>query len=273
MSQTDLFGGQAKKRVDLDCPCAYKGITAQLYDLWFDVNKPFEDLLFYQKHIRKNGGIALEIASGTGRLLLPYLREGMNVEGLEPSLDMNNICLEKAENFGVKPVLHPQAMESMKISLSYKTIYIPLFSFQLLVKRSDIFEALRRFYLHLEKNGQLLIALFIPEASVTTSQDGTWKIRSKAGCPEDGSHVVVSEATIHNQFDQIQNKWFRYEIYNGGEQVIQTIIKTVNIRWYYPYEFTIMLEKIGFRDVFIYGDYTDEAANNKSETLIFSARR
>ncbi len=273
MTQTELFQDRNKQKTEQNCPHAYKGITAQLYDLWFDVNKPFEDLLFYQKHIRKNGGIALEIASGTGRLLLPYLRDGLSIEGLEPSDDMNNICYQKAEVFGVKPIIHPQVMERMKISTSYRTIYIPLFSFQLLVNRTEAFEALRRFYLHLEKDGQLLISLFIPEVYPSVLQGGAWKIRRKTKRPDDGARVIVSESTVHSQFEQVQNKWFRYEIFDDQDQVIKTFIKTMGIRWYYPYEFALMLEKIGFSDVSIYGDYSDKPATDKSEILIFSARR
>ena len=272
MPQTELFEPGTKKKIDPNCPYAYKGITAQLYDLWFDVNKPFEDLVFYQKHIRRNGGLALEIASGTGRLLLPYLGDGLNVDGLEPSSDMNDICYEKAKKYGVEPIIHAQAMEGMKISKSYNTIYIPLYSFQLLVDFADIFEALRRFFLHLEKGGQLLISLFVPEVP-STAQSGSWKVRRITKRPEDGHQVIVSEATVHDAFEQIQNKWFRYEVYDAYGTVISSFIKPMSLRWYYRYEFAMMLEKVGFSDVFIYGDYTDDAAHDKSEALIFSARR
>lgn len=267
---TEFFEGNNKKKHIQFCPYAYKGITAQLYDLWFD--RPSNDLIFYQEHIKRKGGVALEIASGTGRLLLPYMQDSLSIEGLEPSRDMNEICYTKAYQLGLKPVIHEQAMESMKLSSSYQTIYIPLYSFQLLVEPSEIFEALRRFYLHLEKDGQLLVSLFVPEP-LLPAHEGVWRIRRTTEYLEEKKRVILSESVIHNQFDQVQNKWFKYEIYNDKDEVIQSFIKAISLRWYYRYEFILMLEKIGFSDIAIYGDYTDEPATNKSESVVFVARK
>ena len=46
----------------------YRGIAAECYDLWFG-DEPFWDQAFFEDRIRHNGGAALEIACGTGRLL------------------------------------------------------------------------------------------------------------------------------------------------------------------------------------------------------------
>ena len=49
----------------------YRGLAAECYDLWFG-DEPFWDQAFFYDRIRHNGGVALEIACGTGRLLVPF---------------------------------------------------------------------------------------------------------------------------------------------------------------------------------------------------------
>ncbi|MFH1831649.1 MAG: class I SAM-dependent methyltransferase [bacterium] len=268
----EFFHDKNKKKNEGFCPHAYKGITAQLYDLWFDFDQQYDDLSFYQRHIKQNGGNALEIASGTGRLLLPYIQEGLNVEGLEPSTEMNEICYAKAHQLGLNPVIHEQAMESMKISTSYNTIYIPLYSFQLLVDFPVVYEALRRFYLHLEKDGHLLISLFIPE-HVSGAVEGAWRLRRKTDRAEDKVSIILSESVIHNQAEQVQNKWFKYEVYNEKDEVVRSFIRAMSLRWYYRYEFIMMLEKVGFRDVEIHSNYSECQAHIQSQSVVFSARK
>ena len=247
----------------------YEGITAELYDLWFD-HEPFEDHFFYQKHIRNNGNLALEIGSGTGRLLLAYLQDDIDVHGIEPSSQMIAICQEKARRMGVKPLIYQQLMERLNIQHSYTTIYIPLCAFQLIVNRSEVIESLRRFYLHLDKGGQLLISLFLPDLS--HAQQRVWRVVRTAMRPSDNSSVVLSEAIQNNRFEQIQTKWLRYEIYRE-DRLVDTFMKTMQLRWYHQYAFTMMLERAGFKDVCIYGQYAERLAIDGDEALVFSARK
>jgi SAM-dependent methyltransferase len=56
----------------------YRGLAAECYDLWFG-DEPFWDQAFFHDRIRQNSGVALEIACGTGRLLVPFRRDGLVV--------------------------------------------------------------------------------------------------------------------------------------------------------------------------------------------------
>jgi SAM-dependent methyltransferase len=72
----------------------YRGLAAECYGLWFG-DEPFGDRAFVHDRPRRNGGVALEIGCGTGRLLVPFLREGLAVEGLDASEEMLAICRAK----------------------------------------------------------------------------------------------------------------------------------------------------------------------------------
>ena len=55
--------------------------------------------------------------------------------------------------------------------------------------------------------------------------------------------------------------------------VIESELHTMTLRWYFKYEMIMMLEQAGFRDIFIYGDYTESAATVESSETVYSAKR
>ena len=71
-------------------------------------------------------------AALTGRLLVPFLRDGLAVEGLDASEEMLAICHTKAAHVGVTPMLYQQLMQDVALALRYRTILIPACSFQIL---------------------------------------------------------------------------------------------------------------------------------------------
>src|SRR5437016_6207291 len=106
----------------------YRGLAAESYDLWFG-DEPYEDQAFFQRKIAGTGGPALEIACGTGRLLIPFLRDGLDIEGVDSSPAMLDICRRKASRQSLQPVLHQQLMQQLDVPRRYGTIFIPLCSF------------------------------------------------------------------------------------------------------------------------------------------------
>lgn len=247
----------------------YTGLPAQCYDLWFG-NEPYIDQTFYQRRIADAGGPALEIGSGTGRLLVPYLRDGLAVEGLDSSPEMIAICRSKAQGYGITPVLHHQLMQELDLPRRYAIIYVPFGSFQILMQRDEAFEALQRFYAHLLPGGQVLISLFVPWADFR--RENQWRLRRSGTRPTDGSLIHIYECTSSNRLEQTQNIWLRFEVYDSG-RLVDSEMRTHQLRWYHKYEFEMMLEKVGFSHVVVYGDYTDMAASDRHGELVFCAMK
>lgn len=248
---------------------SYSGLAAELYDLWW-AEKPLEDEAFYRSMLEECPGLALEVGCGTGRLLLPYLQAGFDIEGVDCAPEMLAICRQKAEREGLTPILHQQFMQNLDLPQRYKTIYIPFRSFQLIDSRDDALKSLQNFHAHLEKEGQIVISARIPWDSLAGSNQGTWKIYQTATRPDDGATVICSGTTIVNRLEQEQMHWNRYEIYKQG-QLVETEMKVSKSRWYFKHEFILMLEKVGFHDVSVYGENTDMPATEQHSTIVFRA--
>lgn len=56
------------------------------------------DVNFYVDFAVESGGTVLEIGCGTGRILIPTTRVGINITGLDKSEEMLSICRRKLES-------------------------------------------------------------------------------------------------------------------------------------------------------------------------------
>lgn len=246
----------------------YRGLAAECYDLWFGA-EPFWDQAFFHQRLCRNGGVALEIACGTGRLLVPLLRNGLAVEGVDASEEMLEMGRRKATQVGVTPILYQQLMQDLELDRQYRTLYIPACSFQMLAEREEAFEALQRFRTHLEPGGELLMTLEVPWRDFGVERQ--WRLRRSGVRPSDGATVLIHEATVSDRVEQLQQIWMRHEVFTEGG-LVQTQLRTHRLRWYHKHEFAMMLASVGFRDVAVQCGYADSDRANPEAELIFIAK-
>ena len=81
---------------------------------WAEFNVGGDDVGFFRDAIERCGEPALDAGCGTGRLLLPFLRSGMDVDGSDVSGDMLGWCATKAEAEGLSPVRHGHLLWSVR---------------------------------------------------------------------------------------------------------------------------------------------------------------
>src|SRR6266516_3907352 len=116
---------------------------------------------FYIEAIGRFGEPVLDVACGTGRLLLDYLGEGIDIDGVDVSDDMLELCRAKAPAFGLQPRLYRQGMYSLDLPRRYRSIIVPSSSFQLLLDPAAAREAMGRFFVHLEPPGALVMPFIV----------------------------------------------------------------------------------------------------------------
>jgi SAM-dependent methyltransferase len=217
-----------------------------------------------------DGGVALEIACGTGRLLVPFLRDGLAVEGVDASAEMLELCRHKAAHVGVTPILYQQLMQDLELHRQYRSIFIPACSCQILAEREEACEALRRFHAHLEPGGELLMPLEVPWRDFAGERQ--WRLRRAGVRPSDGATVLIHEATVSDRVEQVQHIWMRYEVFKEG-LLVHTQLRTHRLRWYYKHEFVRMLAAVGFHEIVVQCGYTDSDPTAPAVDLVFMVKR
>lgn len=131
---------------------SWTGLAAQVWDP-SGGDQPQKDHDYLKDLIEKNGGPALDIGCGTGRLLLRYLAAGLDVDGLDTSADMLAICRSKAAQQGLQVNLFHNSMHELNTPRKYKTIFIPCGTFCLLINREGALAALQLIYQQLQPEG------------------------------------------------------------------------------------------------------------------------
>jgi len=135
----------------------YQGLLAQTWDLLRGDTSGWTDRPFYLDVIREFGQPVLDVGCGTGRLLLDYLAEGIDIDGVDVSAEMLGLCHEKAAARGLTPTLYEQAMEQLALPRRYRPIIVPSSAFQLLPEPATARRALRRLRDHLRAGGALVM--------------------------------------------------------------------------------------------------------------------
>ncbi len=130
---------------------------------WAENNLDGPEIEFFRQFV-ESGQPALDAGCGTGRLLVPYLQAGLDVDGADVSADMLAACRERAEREGLPaPDLYQQALHELDLPRRYRTIVV-CGAFGLGSRRVDDVAALRRIYEHLEPGGTLVLDNQVPWA-------------------------------------------------------------------------------------------------------------
>jgi len=136
----------------------YSGVLAQHYDQLFPESTAASEVRLYASLINQHGTPALEVGSGTGRLLIPLLTQGHSIEGLEPSAEMTTLCLEKARMRELQPLIRKGSLPDVALPRIYRIIIVPSGTFQC-VNRRDAPRALATLRSALVSEGVLVLAM------------------------------------------------------------------------------------------------------------------
>src|SRR5262245_61419459 len=140
-------------------PTWHHGIVAEW---WAAFNTDGPEVDYFGRHVR-NRQPALDAGCGTGRLLLPWLRAGYDVDGCDVSADMIELCRASAEREGLGPTLWVQALHELDPPRRYGAIVV-CGVFGLGSTREQDQEALHRIHASLRPGGMLLLDNDVPYA-------------------------------------------------------------------------------------------------------------
>ena len=75
-----------------------------------------------------------------------------------------------------------------------------------------------------------------------------------------------------NPLEESQTRQLRARLWRNGE-LLEEQVQTMRYEEYGMNELILMLERAGFSDIQIYGDYSEEPATSDHENLVFHATK
>lgn len=243
---------------------SYNKLSAEFYDL--DPTYPPEKEVAFLSSFIEQGvpGPWLEAMSGSGRILIPLLQKGFDVEGVDNSAHMLMRCKERMEQLNLDTPLYDQSVVQLALPKKYSGIIICFASFQLLSDRELAIKTLHRFKEHLLPGGMLLIDIFVPWQSIKRAIVGNTLERhariedAPAQWVQGNDFSIERKATIdvypYEQYVIVNNNYLKRDTQNN---VIDSEQEQMFFLWYYRYEMALLLEQSGFKTVNII-DQSDE---------------
>jgi SAM-dependent methyltransferase len=250
---------------------------------WAEFNEGGPEIDYFRTFIERDGQPALDVACGTGRLLLPYVRAGLDVDGCDVSADMIALCREQAEREGLSPTLFVQAMHELDPPRTYRTVFV-CGGFGLGSTREQDLEALVRMHECLEPGGTLVLDNEVPYAN--PRQWSHWpKGEQRGELPRpwgepveprrgsDGNDYGLNSRLLSlDPLEQQAVLEMRAHMWRDGELLAEEEHR-ITINLYFRNELLLMLERAGFVDVVVHGDHKEQEATPDHDFLVFVAKK
>ncbi len=230
----------------------YLSLEAELHDAFWDAEDDGSELRLMADFLKQHPGSALEVGSGSGRLMFPLLKQGFTVEGLELSTDMIALGSARAANLGVKPVVHAGDMTSWKPGNRYASLLAPAFTLQL---AADPLATLRHWHDLLDDHGALYLTVFTPYAELLGElPENQWYPDHQATLP-DGRQGFLETRHRLDLTRRILHREHRYTIAGDPPARHQS---RQSLRWFDHHEMLALLDQAGFRPVRHFADFNPD---------------
>jgi len=255
----------------------YDSITsiAEFYDATL-VYLERKDVEFYVAEARAAGGPVLERGCGTGRVLVPSIRAGVEITGLDSSVNMLGRCRAKlaAQPDGVRcrATLVRGDLADFDLGRQFALITIPFRPFQHLLNVEQQLGCLRSARRHLAPGGRLIFDVF--HVDPRSVYDTAWMEEKQDAPPArlpDGRVVrrTVRVAEFHRA-EQINDAEFCWYVTHPNGKFEEIRWRT-GLRYYYRFEVEHLLARAGLRVAALYGDFDRSAFGGESPEMIFVA--
>lgn len=219
---------------------------------WYDriTNNVRSDIELYLAEATSCKPPVLELAAGTGRILIELLKNGIETHGLDLSEEMLEICKSKLQKQGLETKIYNMNMAHFQLpEKNYGMIFCSRASLQMLQARDELLACLSNIYEHLDKAGIFVTDLFVPWQGIIENNQNQWIISPAV---KDGNEQLICQSS--NSYDleeQTQHIIYKYELYRDSF-LAETMIEEYLLRWYGREEFRLILEKVGFCNIEIF---------------------
>ncbi|MEK7016443.1 class I SAM-dependent methyltransferase [Bacillus sp. FSL R9-9410] len=205
-----------------------------------------KELDFYLSFVKDKNMKVLEPMCGNGRMLIPFIQNGVNIEGFDLSEDMLKVCKEKAGKLNLKLVVSLGRIEEYHSDKKYDLIMIPISSFSLLP--DNLVEiSLQNMKNNLKENGKLLLT--IVQGGSETEQILDWIETNRK---EINNELIVEYRKVsYDKAQKLLNIILKYEVIHD-EKIVETEIMDFPIRLYDLKEFENILITNGFSQIVVH---------------------
>jgi SAM-dependent methyltransferase len=241
------------------------------YSVYYDVlyGDKQDDVPFYLAMAKETGGPVLELACGTGRVLLPLARAGFDVTGIELSqamLDKLQAKLDKEpREVQARVALKCADMRDYQFTRKFKLVFCAFNSFLHLLTTDDQLACLASIREYLADDGMLCIGIFAPFHDLLARKTMT----DEQLCAD---NAIAHYFTTRNQAEQTMELAIALDATDAGGLVHRHAAK-FTLCWIHNREMHLLLRLAGYEVVNVYGGYDQRPYDYVSGIQLFVAKK
>jgi SAM-dependent methyltransferase len=253
-------------------------VTAKYYDGAYAAKQDLVDLPFYLQLAEQSSRPILEIACGTGRVLLPIARRGIDIHGVDNSRPMLEILksslAREPHEVRQRVTLHEGDMRDFRLGAQFPLVIIPFRPMQHMHTVEDQVSALTSAASHLSPGGILAFDVFYPKFDVITAKMGEEVLEFEWSPGVDSTEVVrrYFRKESVDKINQIFNFTFIYHTLRAGELILEETEAFKLSYFTYPHLRALFL-LAGLEVAAEYGSFAKTPLDNTAEQMIFLLRK
>jgi SAM-dependent methyltransferase len=235
---------------------------------WYDA-----DRAFYIEQAKAAAGPVLEVGCGTGRILIPSLEAGADIDGLDLRAEMIAACQAKADALGKKPTLFAADMRDFTMPRKYALITMPFRVFQHALTTEDQLKTLRIIREHLEPGGALVFNVFFPNYERLAGPDGEQVLECEFEHPETGLPVMYYSTAWRDRVNQTMRIVAEIQESDPRGYVGEAHKYEFSMRWTFRAEMELLLYTAGYARFEVIGGFEGQPLDNDKAEMIWTAWR
>lgn len=240
---------------------------ATLGALFHDAQRPpvpDAELRWYAERLPRDGGTVLDVMCGSGRLLVPLLRAGYAMHGVDACAALLESCAARVAAARLTATLVRQEMRKLNLPFRYAGAFVAGGAFQRLTDPVAARAALARLRAHLLPPGILLLDLFVPSAGAQRLGAALVEVRTTRLA--DGTRIALRSETTTYCEERIARTRNRY-VHRRGTARLAEETESTAFTWYAPDEIAGLVADCGFHSVEI-GAAPRAAVDTESYAII-----
>lgn len=223
---------------------------------------------FYLKLAKQyGGGGVVDIACGTGAVLLYLAERGIEVDGTDLSEEMCRVADEKARKMGLSLNFFPADMTKFSSGRKYSLAIIARSGFMHLPTQELQIAALRNIREQLSDGGILTFNTFDPWPPMQAQQMQTDPEKDYVFRLEyvnsEGKREKIYNAITYNPYSQQMYGNWKFETYDDDGNVVGERIRPLMMRETYRSEVFLLAELCGYEVIDIYRGYLGDKEDLK----------
>lgn len=243
----------------------------ELYDALFESHH--DDLPFWLSFVREGKGPFLELACGTGRVLVPLLETELDGDGLDLSQRMLARCELKLREAGRKSKLVCGDMRDYRMPRRYSRILCAFNAFAHLVDTSSQLAALRCAREHLAEGGAFAIDLGFPRPEIWSAKPEERVLEGEFAHPSRPTRLYLYDRRTMDALAQTQHSQIEIEERDLHGCLMRTHVSHTVLRWTHKIELELLFRSAGFSRWQILGGFEGEPLTIGSQQMIATAWR